>query len=367
MEIAVLGGAGGVGRTLVADLLKESDCKIRIVDIRERSAKQLAQKMGPRVSVKGADASRPRTLARALKGVSAAVNCIGPFYRFAVTVARTLLDSGISGVDICDDYTPVGGLFALDDLAKRRGLTFVTGAGWSPGLTNALALAGARELTNLEEIRIYWAANVADYTGPAAVNHLLFTSTGDVPVRKNDKRLQVEALTETETVAFPPPVGNVPVSLCGHPEPITLPKLIRVPKLFVKGGIVPAWNNRAVHLAVRLGLTRDDRSIEKTARRIVTMEKLFRIGSGKTVPRSASRVVVSGWKHGSRKQIVFDVADRMKRLTALPASTAVLQVVRGKASKPGVFAPEGCLDLDDFFVSLARRGIVIQKTENPEK
>ena len=184
MEIAVLGGAGGIGRTVVADLLKESDSKVRIVDKDERRAEALAQKLGPRVWAKSADAGRPRTLARALRGVDAAVNCIGPFYRFAVTVARTLLDAGVPGVDICDDYTPVSGLLALDELAEKRGLTFVTGAGWSPGLTNVLAMAGARELTNLEEIRIFWASNVGDYSGPAAVNHLLFTSTGDVPIRE---------------------------------------------------------------------------------------------------------------------------------------------------------------------------------------
>ncbi len=367
MEIAVLGGAGGVGRTLVTDLLKESDCRIRIIDRRERAAREFARDKGPRVTVKRADASRPRTLSRALKGVDAAVNCIGPFYRFAVTVARTLLDSGISGVDICDDYTPVGGLFALNELAQKRGLTFITGVGWSPGLTNALVMAGAKSLTNIDEVRIYWAANVADYTGPAAVNHLLFTSTGDVPIRRNDRRLQVEALTGSETIQFPDPVGSVPVSLCGHPEPITLPSVLRIPHLFVKGGIVPIWNNHAVRMAVKLGFTRDDSSIEKTAKRIVTLEKVFRIGSGKTEPRSAVKVSISGWRHGKRKTFTYDVVDRMKRLTAFPASTAVLQILRGKASKPGVFAPEGILDIKDFFNGLTQRGIVIHKTETPEK
>jgi saccharopine dehydrogenase-like NADP-dependent oxidoreductase len=361
MEIAVLGGAGGIGRAVVEDLLAQSDTRVRIVDLRQEAAERLAAELGPRVSSAPADASRPRSLARALRGVTAAVNCIGPFYRFAVIVARALLDAGVSGVDICDDYTPVRGLLALDEVAKQRNLRFMVGVGWSPGLTNMLAIRGCRMLETVDRIDVRWAGSVADYTGPAAVKHLLFTSTGEVPTFRDGHRASVDALSETEQVSFPYPLGAVPVSHCGHPEPITLPRAVDANTVTVKGGILPAWNNTAVRIAVQLGLTRDDRSIDDSARYITRLERLLRLGSAH-LPRSGARVEVSGWVGGRRKSFVFTVVDRMTRLTALPASVAVLQLTAGGIEQPGVFAPEECLDEQAFFTGLAQRGIVVQTT-----
>ena len=76
MELAVLGGAGGIGSAVVLDLLANSDARVRIVDVREDAAKEFAQGLGNRVRVTVADAGRPRTLVRALEGASACVNCI---------------------------------------------------------------------------------------------------------------------------------------------------------------------------------------------------------------------------------------------------------------------------------------------------
>jgi saccharopine dehydrogenase-like NADP-dependent oxidoreductase len=360
MEIAVLGGAGGIGRAVCEDLLKHSDVRVRIVDRRKEAAARLAEAFGPRATAVGADAGRQRTLTRALKGVAAAVNCIGPFYRFAVIVARTLLDAGVSGVDICDDYTPVRGLLALDDLARQRGLHYVTGVGWSPGLTNMLAVGACRGLDTIDRIDIRWVATVSDYAGPAALKHLLFTSTGDVPSFRNGHRISAAALSETEIITFPAPLGPVPVSHCGHPEPVTLPRYMAVNNVTVKGGLLPSWNNRAVRLAVAMGWTRDDRSIDNSARYIARLEKLFRLGSA-ALPRSGAHVAVSGWKAGQKKTLTRTVVDRMTRLTALPASVAVLQLTTGELGEAGVYAPEGCLNPDRFFTALARRGIVVEE------
>jgi saccharopine dehydrogenase-like NADP-dependent oxidoreductase len=363
MEIAVLGGAGGIGSAVVLDLLASSDARVRIVDIREEEAKEFAEGLGNRVKVAVADAGRPRTLVRALEGASACVNCIGPFYRFAVMVARAALDAGVNGVDICDDYTPVGGLMALDELARQRNLRYVTGVGWSPGITNLLALKGADRMDRVERVDIRWAGSVADVTGPAAIKHLLFTSTGDVPTYRDGRRTRVEALSEPEEVKFPYPLGKVEVSHCGHPEPLTLPRYMDVPSVSVKGGLIPGWNNSAVKMAVKLGLTRDDQSIDGTAKYIHRLERLIRLGG---VLRSGARVEVVGRKGPDRLRVVSTVLDRMTRLTALPASVAVLMLARGGVADPGVYAPEGCLDPGEFFTDLARRGIVVPEEEHGE-
>ena len=154
MRIAVLGGAGEIGRTVVEHLLERSDASVIIADAREEVGRRLASRLGPRVTFHAMDAGRARTVMGAVEGSAVAVNCIGPAYRFALPIARAVLDAGVSGVDICDDSTPVEGLLALHDKAARRGLTWLTGVGWSPGITNLLALKGSRELDRTERIDI---------------------------------------------------------------------------------------------------------------------------------------------------------------------------------------------------------------------
>ncbi len=359
MEIAVLGGAGGIGRALIKDLLANSDVRIRIVDQRKAVARKLAQSLGDRVSVAMADASRPRTLLKALDGVQAAVNCVGPFYRFAVAVAKAILDEGIHGIDICDDYTPVAGLLALDDLAKRRKVTYLTGVGWSPGITNLLALKAAGELDTMTQIHVRWVAGSGDYRGPAALKHLLFTSTGEVPTYRGGQWVRVEALSDPETVDLPAPLGRCHVSHCGHPEPLTLPRFLpSLTDVTVKGGLVPRWNNRAVKVAVRAGLTRDDRSIDKTARAIHKTGRLFQLGG---TNKSATLVEALGTRDNEWVRLQYAVVDHMARMTALPAAVAVLMVARGEISQPGVFAPEAVMDPERFFTDLARRGITVSR------
>ncbi len=364
MEIAVLGGAGGIGRALVRDLLEHSDVRVRIVDANKLAARKFADGLGDRVRVAVADAARPRTLLRALDGVQAAVSCIGPFYRFGVTVARAILDAGISGVDICDDYAPVRGLLALDEVAKTRKVVYVTGVGWSPGLTNMLARRVCASFDRVRQVQVRWAAGSGDYRGPAALKHLLFTSTGDVPTFRAGTVVRVEAWSEPELVEFPPPIGTCEVAHCGHPEPLTLPEHLKAQEVTVKGGLVPRWNNRAVRWAVRLGLTKDDRSIEKTARLINRFGKVFLLGGGRHVGRSGALVEVVGTRQGAWRRVRASVVDRLARLTALPAAVAVLAVARGQVKEPGLYPPEACLDPGAFFSELAIRGIVVEEEES---
>lgn len=359
MEIAVLGGAGGIGRAVIKDLLANSDVRVRIVDQRKQVARKLADSLGDRASVAVADASRPRTLLRALDGVQAAVNCVGPFYRFAVAVAKAILDVGICGIDICDDYTPVAGLLALDDLAKRRRVTYLTGMGWSPGITNLLAVKARNELETITQVHVRWVAGSGDYRGPAALKHLLFTSTGEVPTYRGGQWVRVPALSAPETVELPRPLGVCQVSHCGHPEPLTLPRFLdSLTDVTVKGGLVPRWNNRAVRVAVRAGLTRDDRSIDKTARSIYKMGRFFQLGG---TNRSATMLETVGTLDGRWVRLQYAVVDHMARMTALPAAVAVLMVARGQISEQGVFAPEAVMDPKAFFTELAHRGITVSR------
>jgi saccharopine dehydrogenase-like NADP-dependent oxidoreductase len=364
MQIAVLGGAGEIGRRVVEHLLERSDTSVIVADLREDSGRELVKRLGPRASFQQIDAGRARTVIRAVERCAVAINCIGPAYRFALPIARAVLDAGISGVDICDDATPVEGLLGLDEKAKRRGLIYLTGMGWSPGITNLLALKASRQLDRTERIDIRWLGSAADASGQAVIKHLLYCVTGNVPCFRGGKWIRVPALSEPEAVNFPYPFGSVTVAHTGHPEQITLPRSIAVDDVTCKGAVLPRMAMQAVRLSTRLQLTRDDIAIDQAASLIyragrLLNPKILRHLSG--TRQSAARVDVTGVKSGQRRVISYSLMDRIQRMTAVPAAAAALGIVRGAVGSVGVLAPEEAIDPDPFLSSLAQRGIVIHE------
>lgn len=364
MRIAVLGGAGEIGSYVVKHLLDRSDASVIIADVREETGYRLAKRLGPRTSFLLMDAGRARTVIRAVDGCAVAINCIGPAYRFALPIAKAVLDAGVSGVDICDDATPVEGLLALHEKAVRRGLIYLTGMGWSPGITNLLALKASRQLDRTERIDIRWLGSAADASGQAVIKHLLYSVSGDVPCYRGGKWIRVPALSEPETVRFPYPLPALTVAHTGHPEQVTLPRTIAVDDVTCKGTVLPRMAMEAARLAFRLQLTRDDIAIEGVARLIhragaLLNPNFLRRLSGSQ--QSAARVDVTGVKAGQRRVISYSLMDRIQRMTAIPAAAAALRIVRGAVGSVGVLPPEQAMDPDPFFSSLAQRGIVIHE------
>ncbi len=364
MRIAVLGGAGEIGRHVVEHLLERSDASVVIADVREDSGQSLAKRLGPRASFHLMDAGRARTVIRAVERCAVAINCIGPAYRFALPIAKAVLDAGVSGVDICDDATPVEGLLALNQKAKRRGLIYLTGMGWSPGITNLLALKASRQLDRTERIDIRWLGSAAGGAGVAVIKHLLYCAVGNVPCFRGGKSIRVPALSEPETIQFPYPLPELSVGHTGHPETMTLPRSIAVDDVTCKGTVLPRLAMEAVRVSARLNLIRDDIAIEKAASFIhrsgafLHPKVLLRLSGSQ---QSAARVDVTGVKGGQRRVVSYSLMDRIQRMTAVPAAAAALGIVRGAVGSVGVLPPEEAVDPDPFLSSLAQRGIVIHE------
>lgn len=360
MHVVVLGGCGDMGSHVVQDLLSHSDATVTIADYRVAEAQRRARELGDRVRGVFVDANNRDSLLGAMRGADVVVGCIGPFYEFAPRMARAAIAARVPYVDICDDYGPMAELFAMDEEARRAGVTIITGLGWTPGLSNLMARRAAEQLDRVDEIRIAWAGGAADSQGLAVIMHLLYAITGEVPSFRNGQQVNVPALSEKERVAFPAPLGEVTVYHCGHPEPITLPRYLNVSTVTLKGGLTPNWNNAVAAFLVRLGLTSTPGRIRFLARVVHSIEGVFRAGG---VEASGIRTDVLGEKDGQRKHLTLAATDRQGRLTGIPAAIGAVMLAQKTISTPGVFAPEGCVPLQPFFSAVAERGIVIHESE----
>ncbi|MFN3591658.1 MAG: hypothetical protein ACK4TG_05680, partial [Thermaurantiacus sp.] len=72
---------------------------------------------------------------------------------------RAAIEAGVPYVSLCDDYDAAQAVLELDLLAKEKGVTVITGLGWTPGLSNVLARRAADQLDEVDEIHVAWAGS----------------------------------------------------------------------------------------------------------------------------------------------------------------------------------------------------------------
>ncbi|MBS4021783.1 MAG: saccharopine dehydrogenase NADP-binding domain-containing protein [Dethiobacter sp.] len=366
MRIVVFGGAGDMGSRAVEDLAAQDD--VSLVTIADRDmvrADRIASKIGAeKVSTSLVDATKPDTLLAAMSQHHVAASALGPFYRFEKTLAQAAIKAGINYVSICDDYDALASVKVLDSEAKEKGVAIISGIGWTPGISNLLAVRGAEQLDTVSAIKIYWAGSSADSAGMAVILHTLHIFTGYVPTYKECKTMMVRAGTEKERIRFPAPLNDVNTYHLGHPEPLTLPERYpAVSTVSLKGGLVEGQLNTLAILMDRLRLTRSNRQKQALASILKkTLPVLDRLFKGKAC--SGIKVIVEGEKDGSPHSVSGEAAAPMRELTGVPLSITALLLGRGQIKAAGVLAPEseGCIDHRHFFSELEKRNVKITQT-----
>jgi saccharopine dehydrogenase-like NADP-dependent oxidoreductase len=362
MRIIVFGGAGDMGSRAVEDLAAREE--VELVTIADRDtvkAQRLAARLGSRVKTVEVDADDLPGLAAAMAGHQVAAGALGPFYRYERTLVEAALVAGTDYVSICDDHDALQSVQELDLAAKERGLRIISGVGWTPGISNLLAVRGAAGFDRLEAIRIYWAGSSADSSGLAVILHTIHIFTGDVPTFRDGQLVTVRAGSEKERVRFPPPLGEVNTYHLGHPEPLTLPRRFPgVSTVSLKGGLVESHLNVMAIMMSRLGLTSTDRRKQRLGlmmkKILPPLDRLF-----KGLACSGIKVVLEGEKDGLKRKASMEAAAPMRELTGLPLAVTAVMLARGQISATGVIAPEaeGGINQELFFAELAQRGIKI--------
>lgn len=369
-NILVLGGAGDMGSRVVRELHQSGEVRVTVADFRVDRAKRLAGELGGEVSAIFVDASDRDSLNLAMEGKDLAVNCIGPFYRYAFKVASAAVQNGVNYIDICDDDDATTALLSLEGMARKKKVTLMVGVGWTPGISNLLAVHAARQMDVAEEIDLTWVGSTSDSEGVAVIKHVFHAVTRKTPMYDNYTWLDVPALSGVKRVTFPEPVGTVPAYFCGHPEPVTIPRFIDgVRRVALRGCLLPAEINQLTRTMIALGMLDSEEKFTALADLMQTMlPALSNIGEKAAPPISGIRADVTGLKDGKRITKSYCSLDSMDRLTGIPPAVAALMFVKGQvAVPPGVYAPEGFLDPVPFFEELAKRDIEIEEAPPNEE
>ena len=360
MKAVVFGGAGIEGSWAV-HCLAQTDVinEIVVADIDKTRGEQI-QQTDEKIHFQYVDVKEKTSIFRALDDADVAVNCVGPFYKYAEPIMQAVINKGVNYVDICDDYDTTQIL--LDEYhrrAKEAGNTCIVGLGASPGLTNIMAKYGSEQLDRTNDISVFVTRGLTEEAGGAIPYHMMHCWLGEVPVFKNGQFTKARGLIDgQEIVTFPEPFGQGSVYYFGHPETVTLPRYIfGLQNACCKGTFFPDQFRQLLLQVESLGLISEEpvmvngvevSPVDFLASFLPTLGKRVAT-SGLNIPKGGAVMVrVQGEKNGEPRTLFYEGSANMKQGTATPAAIGAEMLARGEIETPGVYAPEGCIPAKEF-------------------
>jgi saccharopine dehydrogenase-like NADP-dependent oxidoreductase len=371
MKVTVLGGAGAVGSSAAKALVTSKFFdQILLVDIEEEKVKRIAKECGGNTSCAKADIGKPETVKAVIKDADVVLNCTGPFYETGPKVLEIAIQAGKNYVDICDDCDATIKMLALDERAKKAGISALMGMGSSPGATNLFAkFCSTTLLSEVDSVDIYHAHGGEPYEGPGVIKHRIHGMSMDIPVfdreLKSVKFFGESGRAMIQEVEFPD-LGTYRVFPYPHPETLTLPKYLKGIKWVMNRGVVLPLEYMEITMdIVRSGMTSEE-PLNVGGHMVVPLD--FAIAyilkkraelnkkTGMTEPMGGVKVVVKGKEKGKRVQYVVYATSTggMMEGTGTPAAIGALLMATANTSKPkikikGVFPPEAGVDPIDTF------------------
>jgi len=359
LAVAVLGAGGTVGRAIVRDLGESEEVgELLLLDVDgDRAARVAVEHGGGRARAAAIDARG--CLAPMLADSDVLVNAAS--YRVNLVAMEAALAADC-------DYLDLGGLYWMTALQlelhgrfQRAGRLAVLGMGASPGTTNVMALHGIRELGAGDPVHAIHVAAAGRDPEPAAalrapysLRTLLDELTMAPVVLDDGEPRELAPLAPGGIVRFPAPIGEVTTFHTLHSDLCTFGPSFGVREASFRLSLAPA-------LLRRLETLRDAAEEEVAAAQAAAVgpsaqtvsAHIVEVSSagGRTVRVSALTGPMAEWKLGGG--VVS---------TAAPAAALVRLLARGRVRRVGVHPPEKCVDPDDLFPELERRGCRFEVT-----
>jgi saccharopine dehydrogenase-like NADP-dependent oxidoreductase len=346
--IAVV-GVGQMGQSALSILLKQlPEARFVAIDRAAAAADRAAALAPDRVTPRVADVSSPDF---SLDGIDVVINLSGPFFTGSDAVAQAALAAGANYVDIGDDLEATETIIGLHDAAVAAGVSLVTGAGLSPGVSNWFAARLLDEHPDADGIQVVWVTHETDPGGLAPLRHMLHMAVSPCPVWSGKAWSHTPGFSSTTagTFKFPAPLGEVEAYNTAHPEPLLLSR--HYPQLNYagcKGALQPAWANAVFSSLGRIGFGYTDIKVSIGEHEVEPAEFLWKLmwarHEARGEERAASDPMTAVLVQALRgDEVVGSLALTddavMSRATGLGAAVAAL-VLLDQAPPAGAWGPE---------------------------
>ena len=378
MRMLVL-GAGLQGSACAYDLLQQPGVeRVTVADLKpERVAPFLKPHVGRRLALVKLDVQDATALRNAIRGHDAAL-CALPYY-YNLDVTRAALDVGVHCADLGGNTEIVFQQKKLDADAAARRVSVIPDCGLAPGMVTILAAEGIRRLGDADVVKIY-VGGLPQHPEPPLNYHIVYSFEGALDyyttpswVLRDGVPTRVEALSEVEQVAFPPPVGaleafhtaggisTLPWSYQGKVRTMEY-KTLRYP------------GHAAIMKAIRdLGLL-ELKPIKVKGKEIVPRDAFIAMVSPKLTKPEGRDLVALRVEVRSRggQQLVWQLLDyfdeargisAMMRTTGYSLAITGLMQVAGRIAVTGVHTPDEAVPFGEYVAELAKRGVEIREVQ----
>ncbi|MFZ1946426.1 MAG: saccharopine dehydrogenase C-terminal domain-containing protein [bacterium] len=405
MKVVVFGASGKVGGAMAWDLVKFNKDVDRVGIVGRRKEALEATRAwikSDKIVPHAVDVGSKEEIKQAMKGYDVGIVSM-PTRRASYKVAEAAIEAKLNIVDVLEEYHRRPDLYEVEGLeikpgmsihdygewlhnrAAESGVTFMSGIGFAPGMSNITVGEAIRKLDTAE---IAFArvggipAKEASTRHPLkymitwAFSHVLREYMVKLQIIKGGKIVDVNAMTDYERFRFNK-FGKDEEIECfvtpGMPSFIyTRPHL----KEFAEKTCRWPGHWQGVQTLKECGLLditpMDVNGVEVVPREalLASIEPRLRANPGETDVCVMYNTVI-GTKNGKKTKIeyfMWDEADKvnnissMARVTGFSAAIGAVHVGRGQISGKGIVAPEDCYDsalYKEFISELERRNVRI--------
>jgi len=151
----VLLGATGVTGKLVAKELMQANVPVRLAGRDENALKAIAG--NSQFETKIIDLENPATIRDALAGANVAINCVGPFTKYGMTVAKEVVKAGVHYLDTTGEQAFISQIFGeLGEKALRQKICLVPACAFEYAIADTLAAFAELAHPHVDSIEIIY-------------------------------------------------------------------------------------------------------------------------------------------------------------------------------------------------------------------
>ncbi|MFO0837084.1 MAG: saccharopine dehydrogenase C-terminal domain-containing protein [Phycisphaerae bacterium] len=377
-------GAGRQGVALAYDLAKNCEAdQVAIADADVTVARRAVQRLSAllpsaagRFSAVACNVTNPREVSAAVAGVDVVISAVP--YQFNIELTDAAIRAGASFCDLGGNTSVVREQLARDTRARAAGVSIAPDCGLAPGLGNALAAHGVASLDQPREVHIRCGGLPQRPVGPLGYK-LVFNFQGLIneysgfgEFLRDGVRVSKPALTELETIDFPPPVGRCEAAITSGGTSTCADTFAGRLEAYDYKTVRYIGHFAAIRAMFELGcfeerLTlRDGSMIEPRP----MLRRLFeeRLAFPEVRDLVVLRVIVSGRAGGQPRTLRYDLFDQhdeatgftaMERTTAFPAALVAHMQAR-RLVQPGARPLEQALPAQAYFEELPKHDIRVK-------
>jgi lysine 6-dehydrogenase len=292
-------------------------------------------------------------------------------------VTRAAVEAGLHYADLGGNTEIVFNQKKLDPDARARNVSVIPDCGLAPGMVNILAAEGIRRVGSADTVKIY-VGGLPQHPEPPLNYQIVYSLEGALDyyttpswVLRDGKPARVDALSELESLGFPPPVGTLEAFHTGGGIS-TLPWAYegRVRTMEYKTLRYPG--HMAIMRPIReLGLL-DLTPMKVKGKEIVPRDAFIAAVSPKLNKPTGRDLVAlrvdvqsSNGKRASWELLdYYDEArgiSAMMRTTGYSLSITGLMQADGRVTVRGVQTPDEAVPFDGYVSELRKRGVEIRE------